>query len=64
MTGTPRFEFSGKVFTAGIAQLGDDLGIVCREPILQLVQRFHAVQHRFWYDDVLLCHDGILPGLR
>ena len=63
MAGTPRIEFTGKVFTAGIAQLSDDLRIVCREPILQLVQCFHTVQHRLRYDDILLCHAQIITGL-
>ena len=56
MTGTPRLELTGNVFAAGIAQLPDDLRIVCGEPVLQFVQRFHTVHHVFWYDDVLLCH--------
>ncbi len=56
MAGTPRSEFARQVFPAGIAQFGDDPGIVGREPVLQFVQRLHAVQHRLRNDDVLLSH--------
>jgi hypothetical protein len=36
----PRFEFAGHVFAPRLAQFGDEERILCREPVLKLVEGF------------------------
>jgi hypothetical protein len=37
----PRLEFASPIFPAGGAEFGDNFGVLCRKPVLQLVERFH-----------------------
>lgn len=40
MPGLPGFELSGEVFPPRLVQLGHDVGMLCGEPILELIERF------------------------
>ena len=38
--GLPGFELSGEVFLPSLTQLGHDVGMLCSEPVLKLIQGF------------------------
>jgi len=42
VAGFPRLAFTGHVFAPLRAQFGDDVKILCREPVLKLVERFNG----------------------
>ena len=42
MAGFPRFKFAGHVLSSRRAQFGDDAGLLRRQPILKLVERFEG----------------------
>ena len=40
MAGFPRLKFAGQILAARFAELGNDLGILRCQPVLQLIERF------------------------
>lgn len=56
MAGFPRFEFSSQILAARFAQLGDDLGILRCQPVLQFIERFDRRKYWHWDFDSVLRH--------
>jgi hypothetical protein len=61
--GFPRFEFTGHVFAPRRAQLGDDVRILCREPVLKLVERFDGRENGGGNFNGSRFHNGSLSRL-
>ena len=60
MAGFPRFEFTGHVFAPRHAQFGDDATILCREPVLKLVESFDGRENGGWNFNGFRFHSGSL----
>ena len=63
MAGFPRFEFTGHVFAPRRAQFGDDVRILCREPVLKLIERFDGRENGGWNFNCFRFHSGSLSRL-
>lgn len=63
MAGFPRFEFTSHVFAPRRAQFGDDVRILCREPVLKLVESFDGRENGGRNFNDFRFHRGSLPRL-
>ena len=63
MAGFPRFEFSSHVFAPRRAQFGDDAGMLCREPVLKLVESFDGRENGGGNFIGIRLHSGSLSRL-
>lgn len=48
MAGFPLFEAPGEVFLSRLAKLRHDIGMLRREPIVQLIERLHGRNDGCW----------------
>jgi hypothetical protein len=56
MAGFPRIEFPSQILAARFTQLGDDLGILRCQPVLQFIERFDRRKYWHWNFDGVLRH--------
>jgi len=52
----PRLEFASKILAARFAQLGNDLGFLRCQPVLQFIERFDRRKYWHWDFDSVLRH--------
>ena len=63
MASFPRFEFTSHVFAPRRAQFGDDVRILCREPVLKLVESFDGRENGGGNFNGFRFHSGSLSRL-
>lgn len=58
----PRLKFASQILAARFAQLGNDLGVLPGQPVLQFIERFDRRKHWHWDFDSVLRHSGIVSA--
>src|SRR5205085_4479812 len=54
----PRLKFASQILAARFVQLGNDLGVLRCQPVLQFIERFDRRKHWHWDFDSVLRHSG------
>jgi hypothetical protein len=54
----PCLKFASQILAARFTQLGNDLGVLRCQPILQFIERFDRRKHWHWDFDSVLRHSG------
>ena len=60
MSGFPRLEFSCDIFLPSLSQFCHDPGVLCRQPIVELVQRLDGREDLLRDLDYVTRHDAIV----
>ena len=54
----PRLKLAAQILAARFAQLGNDLGVLRCQPVLQFIERFDRRKYWHWDFDSVLRHSG------